>query len=59
MPVPVEDITFSPLGPNNEISTIHRGVGWPADAENDPYTPPLSIVSFLTHNPYPFEEITP
>jgi len=56
MPVPAEDMTFSTRGPNNEVVTIHRGVGWPADAENDPYTEPLSTVSMLTNNPYPFEE---
>jgi len=56
MPVAAEDMTFSERGPNNEVVTIHNGVGWPADAENDPYTPPLSMVSYLTNNPYPFEE---
>lgn len=52
MPVPVQDIRFSELGSMNEITTIHDGVGWPADAENDPFTPPISRVAQLIRNPH-------
>lgn len=56
MPVPAEDMTFPEPGDMNEISTQQDTVGWPADAENDPYTEPLSRVSYLTFNPYPPKE---
>lgn len=56
MPVPAEDMTFRD-GNLNSVSTQQRTVGWPADAENDPYTEPMSIVSMLTGNPYPPEDV--
>lgn len=58
MGVDAEDMIFR-RGVFGDVSTQQGTVGWPSDAENDPFTLPLSIVSQLIRNPYPFEgEIT-
>lgn len=57
MPVPVEDILFAD-GPLNSVTTIHNGVGWPADAQNDPFTPPISRVAMMIRNPHTLPEVT-
>jgi hypothetical protein len=51
-------MNFRP-GANGDVSTQQGTLGWPPEAENDPYTPPLSTVSYLTFNPYPQEEGNP
>jgi hypothetical protein len=51
-------MNFRP-GVNGDVSTQQGTLGWPPEAENDPYTPPLSTVSYLTFNPYPQEEGNP
>lgn len=44
------------VGEDGQVGTVQGTLGWPPEAENDPYTEPLSTVSYMTHNPYPKEE---
>ena len=45
------------FGVDGDVSTTQGTLGWPPEAENDPYLEPLSTVSQLIHNPYLVEVI--
>jgi len=45
------------FGTHDDVSTTQGTLGWPPEAENDQYAPPLSRVSQIIVNPYLVEVV--